>query len=138
VVSVQSRTLGFRKEEKTVAAKKSIKPVPEAEGFLATAARTVGHAAGEAAKAIGVQAGEASSEAPAKGPKREKVKTKSARGKRAGRAAAAKKAVEALGKVPIDDVRYRRIMGKTPAIWSQEDIEYIDGLVAAHGQAAGT
>lgn len=105
------------------------------EGFLTSTARTLGHAAGEAAKALGLEHPEGA--APSQGPAKEEPKPKrvahgSARARRVANATAVKQAATALGKGAFsDDVRYRRTMGKPPAIWSDEDIDYIGGLVSA-------
>jgi hypothetical protein len=111
-------------------------------GILAVAARTVGHAAGEAVKVLGLQAGETPRAPTAAVPKMRRGELKmhqtpSARGKRSAHAAQAKRSAESLRKTAgFDDVRYRRIMGKSPAIWSEPDIRYIDGLVASKGNPA--
>jgi hypothetical protein len=114
---------------------------PKPEGFLSAAARTVGHAAGEAVKALGLEDAEAAE--PAKAPKKPGTKPKggkrvSARSNRIARAAAAKKTGGALGKEAAGDIRYRRIMGKTPAAWSQSDVDYVEQLTSdkKHGAPA--
>jgi hypothetical protein len=128
-----------------VAKKKMDEPSSEAEGFLTSAARSVGHAAGEAAKALGLEAAETATamKAPArKGAKPRSAKPKiakrtSARAQRGARAAEAKNAASKLAKsAGSSDARYRRIMGKAPAIWSQEDVDYIERLASSKEQGA--
>lgn len=106
---------------------------PEPEGFLNAAARTVGHAAGKTAKAFGLE------ETPEKktGPKPRGGKRVSARFNRIARAAAAKKTAIASGKqFGAGDLRYRRIVGKTPAAWSQADVDYVEQLMSGKKQGA--
>jgi hypothetical protein len=108
---------------------------PETGGLLTAAARSVGHAAGEAVKALGFQAGAATAPAPAASPKPAKGKVNTARrpsprSRRSAKAAEVKEAAAALDKeAGFDDVRYRRIMGKAAPVWSEKDIDYIEGLV---------
>ena len=112
--------------------KRSAKLVPENEGVLTAAARTVGHAAGEAVKALGLQAEERAAPAPAvkrKAPKVPSARRPSARSRRIARAGELKNAAAALGKnAAFDDVRTGRIIGKAPAVWSEKDIEYIEWI----------
>jgi hypothetical protein len=113
---------------------------PEPEGLLSVAARTVGTAAGKTAKAFGLEEAEASK--PAKAPKKSEAKPKSGkrvsmRSKRIAQAAAVKKAAVALkDSAAARDLRYGRIMGKTPSAWSQADVDYIDGLKSAKKRGA--
>lgn len=101
-----------------------IKDEHDAEGLLTSAAQAIGHAAGAAAKTLGL--------AGAVGPEVFPNQGGSLRARRISEAAAARNAAAALGKNPFpDDVRYRRIMGKKPAIWSREDVDYVAGLVSA-------
>ena len=113
---------------------------PEPEGFLSEAARTVGHAAGKAAKAFGLEEAEASKPAKAtkkSGPKPKGGKRVSLRSKRIAQAAEVKKAaVASKDSAVARDLRYRRIMGKTPSAWSQADIDYIEGLKSAKKREA--
>ncbi len=104
----------------------------EHEGFLVSAARTLGHAAGRAAAVLG--AAEPGAKAH---PQAVHGRGRSGRARRIQNAMAAKQAAAALGKSAFaDDVHYRRIVGKPPTIWSEEDIEYVNGLVAAgHGKS---
>jgi hypothetical protein len=100
----------------------------EPEGLLASAARSLGHAAGVTARTLGL--GEAIA------PNAARPKKGSGRAQRIAEAAAAKEAAAKLGKNAFtDDVRYRRIVGKKPAIWSREDVDYVAGLVSAKGGA---
>ncbi len=113
-----------------MAEKKVAKPDSGAEGLLAATARSVGRAAGELARSVGVK-GEAPAkpERPRKSAKpRKAVRASSARAKQRLRAADVKTAA-ASAKPSPDDVRYRRIMGKSPSIWSAKDIDYVDKLV---------
>lgn len=113
---------------------------PEPDGILNAAARTVGHAAGKAAIALGLDETEAAK--PVKTPKKGAAKPKSgkrasARSNRITRAAAAKKAVIALGKeFASGDQRYRRIVGKTSAAWSEADVDYVEQLMSNKKQGA--
>lgn len=95
------------------------------EGILVSAARTLGHAAGRAAAAMGAEPdGEPTANAGSGKPL-------SVRARRMQNATAAKESAAALGKSAFaDDVRYRRIMGKPPKIWSEEDVVYVNGLVS--------
>ena len=113
--------------------------IPESEGFLASAARYVGHAAGAAAKAIGVDHPDSGiGAAPAKSkPSRTKTpKRLSARAHRKNRAEEVKSAAKSLFPKGLAElgVPYRRVMGKPAANWSEKDLEYVNGLVAKHGQ----
>lgn len=103
----------------------------EQEGLLVSAARKLGHAAGRAAAALGAE-----EDAEAR-PNAASGQRLSVRARRIQDATAAKKSAAALGKSAFpDDVRYRRIMGKQPAIWSAEDVEYVNGLLArAHANS---
>lgn len=107
---------------------------PAQEGLLTTAARTVGHAAGEAAKAIGIDHADSGVDAEAE-PKIGPAKTSkrlSARARRKNQAEEAKSAAEKfLSKGAADlGAPYRRVMGKPAANWTAKEIEYINGLVA--------
>jgi hypothetical protein len=100
----------------------------EPEGFLASAARTVGHAAGAAAKAIGLDHADSGR---TKTPKR-----LSARVRRTNHAEEVKAAAKSLfpkGSAALG-APYRRVMGKPTANWTEKDLEYINGLVAKHGK----
>ncbi len=113
-----------------MAARKSAESDVKDEGVLITAARTVGHAAGEAARSLGMGGVASEHVKPRKSAK--PSKPVSGRAKRAEEAAALKEAAASLDKAAASaDVRYRRIMGKRPSIWSQKDIDYIDQLVSA-------
>jgi hypothetical protein len=125
--------------EKIMAANKSRRKTnsersPEQEGFLTAAARSVGYAAGKAAKAIGLDHPD-SSAAVARKPEIERAKTlkrPSARARRKNQAEKAKsKAAKLLSKGSADPgAPFRRVMGKPAANWSGKDIEYVNGLVA--------
>jgi hypothetical protein len=113
---------------------------PEPEGILSSAARTVGHAAGKAAIALGLE--DAETVKPVKAPKKATAKANrgkrvSARSNRVARAASAKKTAVALGKgFAAGDLRYRRIVGKTSAAWSQADVDYVERLTSDKKQRA--
>jgi len=121
----------------TRAARKSNRAhAPESEGFLASAARTVGHAAAAAAIAIGLDHPDS---APPVKPKSSRTKTPkrlSARLHRKNRADEAKSAAKRLFPKGLAELGapYRRVMGKPAANWTEKDLEYIDGLVAKHGK----
>jgi hypothetical protein len=103
---------------------------PESEGFLASAARTVGHAAGTAAIAIGLEHPEAAPAGPKAKPRRSSARVQ--RKSRAEQAKSAAKNVFAKGtKEPA--APYRKIMGKPVANWTEKDLLYINGLVEKHG-----
>lgn len=96
------------------------------EGFLVSAARKLGSAAGRAAKVAGVEGAKSEEGEGAAGEKGHP----SLRAQRVQSAAAAKKSAAALSKSAFaDDVRFRRIVGKPPEIWSDEDVEYVNGLL---------
>jgi hypothetical protein len=106
---------------------------PAQEGLLTTAARTLGHAAGKAAKAIGLEEADSSVHAPsraktkaAKTPKRH-----STRARRQDQAAELKaKAASVLPKGSADlGAPYRRVMGKPATNWTAKDIDYVSGLI---------
>jgi hypothetical protein len=100
----------------------------EPEGLLASTARGLGHAAGVAARSLG--SGEANA------PKLPGANGGSGRARRIAEAATVKEAAARLGKnALIDDARYRRIVGKKPAIWSREDVDYVAGLVSSKSGA---
>ncbi|MGA7234318.1 MAG: hypothetical protein WBY44_01475 [Bryobacteraceae bacterium] len=113
---------------------------PEPDDMLSAAARTVGRAAGKAAMALGFEDAEASKpiDAPEKsGPNAKGGKRLSARFNRIARAAVAKKAAIASGKqFAAGDLRYKRIVGKTPAAWSDADVDYVERLTSAKKQGA--
>jgi len=111
---------------------------PKPDGLLASAARTVGHAAGTAAKALGLDHTDSGIVAPAKS-KRSRTKTPktvSARAHRKNHAEAAKSTAKSL--FPKESAQlgapYRRVMGKPAANWTEKDLAYINGLVAKHGK----
>jgi hypothetical protein len=111
---------------------------PESEGFLASAARTVGHAAGAAAKAIGLDHADSGAAAPAKS-KRGRAKTPkrlSARGTRTNQAEEVKSVAKTLFPKSLAQLGapYRRVMGKPAANWTEKDLEYVIGLIAKHGK----
>jgi hypothetical protein len=112
---------------------------PEPEGFLASAARTVGRAAGTAAKAIGLDHPDSGiAAAPAKS-KRSPTKTPkrlSARVQRTNHAEEVKAAAKSLFPKGLAEfgAAYRRVMGKPTANWTEKDLAYIDGLIAKHGK----
>jgi hypothetical protein len=113
---------------------------PEPDGILSVAARSVGHAAGKAAIALGLE--NAGAAKPIKQPKKHAAKAKrvkrvSARSNRIAKAAAAKKVAVALGKeFGSGDLRYRRIVGKTAAAWSQADVDYVEQITSDKKQRA--
>jgi hypothetical protein len=104
------------------------------EGILAKAARTVGHAAGQAAKAMGLDHADSSAHDPAK-PAAGRPKRASARVQRKNQAEKAKAAAEALLSKSSKDLGapYRRVMGKPTGNWTNKDIEYVNGLIAKQG-----
>jgi hypothetical protein len=112
---------------------------PESDGFLAVAARTVGHAAGAAAKAMGLDHPySGNGAAPAKSilSRTKTPKRLSARGHRKNQAEEVKSAAKSLFPKGLAEfgAPYRKVMGKPAAIWSERDLEYVSGLVAKHGQ----
>jgi len=87
---------------------------PESEGLLASLARTVGHAAGAAAKAVGLDHADAGR---TKTPKR-----LSARVRRTNHAEEVKSAAKSLfpkGSAALG-APYRRVMGKPTANWTEK------------------
>ena len=104
------------------------------EGLLTKAARSVGHAAGQAVKAMGLDHPGSEVEAPAK-PKTVQPKRTSARIQRKNQAEKAKSAAKTLlSKSSVDlGAPYRRVMGKPTGNWTNKDIEYVNGLVAKQG-----
>lgn len=97
----------------------------EQEGLLTSAARMVGHAAGRVAKVLGAEADGPTEAHGGAG------KPPSRRAQRIQKATAAKESAAALSKSAVaDNVRFRRTMGKPPSIWSEEDVEYVTGLLA--------
>ena len=129
---------GKRRFMATKATRKSnLEKTPESSGFLATAARTVGHAAGTAAKAIGLDhldSSPAAAPAKSKRSRTKPLKTLSARARRKNHAEEVKSAAKSL--FPKGSAGpgapYRRVMGKPAANWTEKDLEYINGLVAKH------
>jgi len=119
---------------------------PAQEGLLTVAARTVGHAAGKAAKAIGLEHAEAKvhparrpKTAQAKAPKRAstRLRRKDEAAELKTQAAAALKGAAASSKgAAASAAPYRRIMGKPSANWTAKDIGYIRGLIAKHSVGA--
>jgi hypothetical protein len=113
---------------------------PEPDDILSAAARTVGHAAGKAAMALGLEDAAAAKPIDAlkkSGPKPRGGKRISARFNRIARAAAAKKTAFASGKqFAAGDLRYRRIVGKTPSAWSDADVDYVERLTSGKKQGA--
>jgi hypothetical protein len=111
----------------------------EPDGFLASAARTVGHAAGTAAIAIGLDhldSSPAAAPAKSKRSRTKPPKTLSARVRRKNHAEEVKSAAKGLfprGSAELG-APYRRVMGKPTANWTEKDLAYIDGLVAKHGK----
>jgi hypothetical protein len=116
--------------------KSNLENTPESDGFLASAARTVGHAAGTAAKAIGLDSSIAAAPAESKRGRTKTPKTLSARVHRKNHAEEVKSAAKSLfpkGSAQLG-APYRRVMGKPAANWTEKDLEYINGLVAKHGK----
>lgn len=110
----------------------SSESAPTQEGLLTVAARTVGHAAGKAAKAMGLD------QASVPGSKTNRNKTGkplSARARRKDRAEDLKsKGASLLSKNSADlGAPYRRVMGKPAANWSDKDIDYVRRFLAKHG-----
>jgi len=104
------------------------------ESLLTLAAKTVGHAAGQAAKAIGLEHAD-SKVHTAHGLKtmgRKAPKRMSARLRRKDEATELKaKAASDLPKGSAElGAPYRRVMGKPAANWTVKDIDYIRGLIA--------
>jgi hypothetical protein len=124
----------------TKAARKSTREhTPESDGFLASAARTVGHAAGAAAKAIGLDHPDSGiGAAPAKSERSgtKTPKRPSARGHRKNQAEEVKSAAKSLFPKGLAELGapYRKVMGKPAANWSEKDVEYVREMVAKHGQ----
>jgi hypothetical protein len=118
------------------ATESSPESVPAQESLLTAAARTLGHAAGEAAKAIGLEEADSSVHAPTRS-KTKKAKTPkrlSARARRQDQATELKaKAASVLPKGSADlGAPYRRVMGKPAANWTLKDIDYVSGLITKH------
>jgi len=119
--------------------KSNLEHTPESDGFLAGVARTVGHAAGTAAKAIGLDhldSSPAAAPAKSKRSRTKPLKTLSARVRRKNQAEEVKSAAKSLFPKgsPESGAPYRRVMGKPVANWTEKDIEYMNGLVAKHGK----
>jgi len=112
----------------------SVENAAEHDDFLSSTARTVGHAAGAAAKAIGLDHAAAGVGVPAKA-KVGRAKTSRRPSTRANRKGRAEEAKSAAGNVFSKDsaklgAPYRKVMGKPAANWSDKDIQYVNGLVA--------
>jgi len=119
--------------------KSNLKKPPESDGLLASAARTVGHAAGTAAKALGLDHpdfGKAAAPAKSKRARTKTPKTLSSRAHRKANAEEVKSAAKSLfrkGSAQLGPP-YSRVMGKPAANWTEKDLAYINGLVAKHGK----
>jgi hypothetical protein len=114
----------------------------DSDSILASAARTVGHAAGAAAKAIGLDhLDSGAGAAPAKST-RSRAKTAktpkrlSARVHHKNHAEEVKSAAKSLFPKGLAELGapYRRVMGKPAANWTEKDLAYVSGLVAKHGK----
>jgi hypothetical protein len=119
--------------------KSNLENTPESNGLLASAARSVGHAAGTAAKALGLDHpdfGIAAAPARSKRSRTKGPKTLSARVHRKNHAEEAKSTAKSLFRKDSAQLGapYRRVMGKPAANWTEKDLEYINGLVAKHGK----
>lgn len=107
------------------------------EGFLVSTAKALGHAAGTTARTIGLADAEGSTPAEDSEHGESRPKKVSLRARRIADAEAVKAVAVALGKNPFpNDVHYRRIVGKKPALWSLEDIDYVKGLLAVKSRSA--
>jgi hypothetical protein len=141
LLSAQQRDrVGKRRPMATKAKRKSnLDKISKPDGLLASAARTMGHAAGTAAKALGLDnpdSGIVAAPAKSKRSRTKAPKTRSARVYRKNQAEAAKSAAKSLfpkGSAQLG-APYRRIMGKPAANWTEKDLEYITVLVAKHGK----
>jgi hypothetical protein len=112
---------------------------PASDGILATAARTLGHAAGAAAKAIGLDqpdSGAGGARAKSKHSRTKTLKRVTPRVHRTNQADQAKAAAKNLFPKGLAELGapYRRVMGKPTANWTEKDLEYVNGLVAKHGK----
>jgi hypothetical protein len=119
--------------------KLNLENTQESDGLLASAARTVGHAAGAAAKALGLDHSDLGTATPAAKSKRGRtktLKTRSARAHRKSHAEQVKSAAKSLFLKGSKELGapYRRVMGKPAANWTEKDLEYVNGLVAKHGK----
>jgi hypothetical protein len=128
--------LRAKKEEIMAATESNPEGAAAQEGLLTTAARTLGHAAGKAAKAIGLEEANSSVHAPGRSKTRatKTPKRHSARARRQDQATELKaKAASVLAKGSAElGAPYRRVMGKPATNWTVKDIDFVNGLITKH------